>query len=275
MIKLSRKNIFSGIILVILVLLLSFSGVSYSEGTDLIPDRQLLEAVSEQLGLPGEEITTYDMLELSTLAASGVRELAGIRHAEKLERLRLENLDNFAETDPLFELENLEILEIVGSSIESDDLEGMSSLDNLEILRLKGNRIGNISPVTGLTGIRELHLTDNELIEIEGMEKLSSLQSLDLSNNHLISVVPLAELERLDYLDLSGNQLRSVEPLLKNEGLDKGDVILLHNNLLDFSPDSRNINNVKALKARGVDVTCLPQRTQVKSGDQKSNGNST
>ncbi len=275
MIKLNPKNNLTGIILVILALLFSFSGVSYSDGTDLIPDDQLLEAVSEQLGLPGEEITTYEMLELETLTAGDVKEFTGIRYAEQLKRLRLENLDHFAETDPLFELENIEVLEIVASSIESDDLEGLASLDNLEILRLKDNRIGDISPVTGLTGIRELHLADNELIEIEGLEKLSSLQSLDLSNNHLISVAPLAELKRLDYLDLSGNQLRSVEPLLKNEGLDKGDVILLHNNLLNFSRDSKNINNVKALKSRGIDVTCLPQRTQAKNGKQTADEDNT
>jgi len=270
---LNFKNNFSSVALFILVLLLAFPGLSYSEGTDLIPDDQLLEAVSEQLGLPGGEITTYDMLELGTLAASDVKELTGIRHAEQMERLRLENLDNFAEIDPLFELENLEVLEIVGSSIESKDLEELVRLDNLEILRLKGNRIGDISPVTGLTGIRELYLADNELIEIKGLEKLNSLQSLDLSNNHLINIAPLADLKHLGYLDLSGNQLRSVAPLLKNEGFDEDAVILLHNNLLDFSPKSKDINNVKALKSRGVNVTCLPQRTQVKDdGDQGSDG---
>lgn len=267
----SRKYSYALIYSVLLVILLSFSLVSFSKGTELIPDDHLLEAVSDQLGLSGEEITPYNMLDLVTLAASGVKDLSGIRHAENLERLRLENLDYFIETDPLFELENLEVLEIVRSSIETEDLEGLRSLEDLEILRLQNNRIGDVSPLGKLTSIRELYLANNEVVELKGIERLEDLEVLDLSGNHLISTEPLAGLKNLDYLDLSGNQLRSVKPLLKNEGLGKGDVIHVHNNLLDFSPNSENIQNVKALKSRGIQVTCLPQRTQVKVSGQKDN----
>lgn len=270
-IRLIRKNSYAPICSILLAILLSFSLVSFSKGTELIPDGHLLEAVSDQLGLSGEKITPYNMLDLGTLTASGVRDFSGIRHAENLERLRLEDLDYFVETDPLFELENLEVLEIVRSSIETGDLEGLGSLEDLEILRLQDNRIGDVSPLGKLTSIRELYLANNEVIELEGIGRLDYLQVLDLSGNHLISIEPLASLKNLDYLDLSGNQLKSVKPLLKNEGLSKGDVILIHNNLLDFSPNSENIQNVKALKSRGIDVTCLPQRTQVKISGRKNN----
>lgn len=266
-----RKDRYALIYSVLLAILLSFSLGSFSEGTELIPDGHLLEAVSDQLGLSGEEITPYNMLDLVSLTASGVKDLSGISHAENLERLRLENLDYFVETDPLSELENLEVLEIVRSSVETEDLEGLEALEDLEILRLTDNRIGDIFFLGDLTSIKELYLANNEVVELEGIERLEDLQVLDLSGNHLISTEPLVGLKNLDYLDLSGNQLKSVKPLLKNEGLDKGDVIHIHNNLLDFSPNSENIQNVKALKSRGIQVTCLPQRTQVKVSGQKDN----
>lgn len=256
---------------VLLVILLCFAGTAYTEGTDLIPDDELLEAVSYQLGLPGEKITAYNMLDLVTLSASYIDDLTGLQYAKNLERLRLDNLGNFTEIDPLLELENLEILTITGSSIESNDIEGLGELDQLEILRLSDNRIESIKPLGELPSLRELYLSKNEVIELDGVEKLESLQVLHIAGNHLISITPLAGLKNLNYLDLSGNQLKSVKPLLKNEGLDKGDVIHIHNNLLDFSPNSKNIQNVKTLKSRGVQVRYLPQRTQVKGPSQQEN----
>lgn len=254
-------------------IVLIFSTVPRAQGTDLLPDSHLAEAVSEELGIPVEEITAYNLLDLTELEVSNVNNLAGLLYAENLEKLFLEYLGHFAGLEIVFELEELERISLVNSRLRSNDIDGISELETLKVLRLDGNIIENLPSLEGLDELEILSLKDNEIVEITEINKLRSLKVLDLSDNHIKDLAPLINLDRLDRLDISGNRVTDVSPLLKNEGLQEKDIVYLQNNFLDFPPGSRDHRNVKALKSRGVNVTYFPQRTQKRrvNNSQESN----
>ncbi len=256
------ENSFIVSVLITALMVSSFFGISLAGRTDLIPDPRLAEAISDELGVPAEEITPYHLLDLTELEAGGVKNLAGLLHAENIEKLTLKSLDHFARLEIVFELEELETLSVSDSRLRGVDIEEVSQLEELEELRLEGNKINQLPSFVGLGELEFLSLRNNEIVAIDELKVLRSIKVLDLSNNHIKDLSPLVELTRLHKLDLSGNRITELSPLLQNKGLGKGDVLYLQNNFLDFSPDSQDHENVKKLKAREIEITYLPQRTQ-------------
>lgn len=63
----------------------------------------------------------------------------------------------------------------------------------------------------------------------------------------------------LSKLDLRWNAISDISPLLENPGLGSGDTIMLEYNKLDVSPGSKAMEAIEALKARGANVSYIPQ----------------
>jgi len=105
-------------------------------------------------------------------------------------------------------------------------------LINLEELRLGTNKISDITPLVPLARLKILYLSNNEIKDLSAL-------------------TPLVNLERLS---LGRNQISDITPLLENGGLGDGDHLDLKNNNPDLSQNSEDIDVIRQLEDRGVQV---------------------
>jgi len=57
-------------------------------------------------------------------------------------------------------------------------------------------------------------------------------------------------------IHLNENQISDISALVENSGLGLGDRVWLENNNLDLGEGSEDMDNIRALEVRGVDVRC-------------------
>ena len=112
------------------------------------------------------------------------------------------------------------------------DLSGIEYCINLTVLNLWGNPTSDISPLASLTNLTMLNLMGNEISDLS----------------------PLASLTNLTWLYLHGNQISDISPLVENSGLGTGDIVILRLNNLDLSEGSEDLENIRQLEGRGVEV---------------------
>ncbi|GAY66552.1 hypothetical protein CUMW_249610 [Citrus unshiu] len=145
-----------------------------------------------------------------------------------LERLRYLNLSgaSFDGNVPLSfgNLSSLQILDLntfYYSSLESDDLEWLSSLSSSQYLNLEGvdlSKTGSswVQASNMLPSLSELHLPACGLFEFPPLSvvNFSSLLVLDLSSNDFNSSIPqwLFNISKLAHLDLSANNIQGNIP---------------------------------------------------------------
>ncbi|HHW73819.1 MAG TPA: leucine-rich repeat domain-containing protein, partial [Firmicutes bacterium] len=128
----------------------------------------------------------------------------------------------------------LETVKILGRSIK--ELEGFQQADNLRELNLRCNKIGDLSPLSGLTRLELLVAADNEIKDISRLNGpvLEGLKHLDLSINRIddLAVLDWKKLEALTHLDIRYNYI-------------------------DLQ-DSKVKKLIGDLRERGVEVLCEP-----------------
>ena len=85
------------------------------------------------------------------------------------------------------------------------DFTGLETAGNLEVLNIShlGVQKKNLSPISGLTGLRELYFTDSRISDVSPLAGLTNLSVLDLGGVQDISdISPLSKLTNLTKLDL-------------------------------------------------------------------------
>ena len=220
-----------------------------------IPDANLAAAIRAEIG---NTLTTRTMLNLTSLVAvnRGVRNLTGLEHAR-----------------------NLQILYLGGDIVDGQwvssnaisDVSPLSGLTQLRELYLDTNSISDVLPLSGLTQLTELYLSDNNISDVLPLSGLTQLTELDLSKNNISDVSPLSRLTQLRTLDLFENNISDVSPLSRLTQLRT--LLLFTNNISDVSSLSRLTQletlglrgnplnsasihtHIPALQARGVEVT--------------------
>lgn len=101
-------------------------------------------------------------------------------------------------------LEDMDEIEMAEAQI--DNLDGVEYCIHAETMDLSGNRIADLSPLWGLTSLKDLKLADNKICDIDALSSLHRLRSVDLSNNPIDDLSPLFELGMLEYVDLTDNK---------------------------------------------------------------------
>ena len=81
---------------------------------------------------------------------------------------------------------------------------------------------------------------------------------LELWKNQISDISPLSSLTSLTELILVENQISDVSPLVGNSGLGEGDEVWLEDNNLDLWEGSEDLEDIRALEDRGVEVTHDP-----------------
>ena len=151
---------------------------------------------------------------------------------------------------------NLRHLKVYNSRIK--DLTGLEHAHALIKLSLRkeinidrSSSISDVSPLAGLTHLRELRLSSHQLSDVSPLAGLTQLQVLQLSSNQLSDVLPLAGLTRLRELWLNFGQISDVSPLA---GLTQLQVLWLDGNVSDVSPLA-GLTQLRDLVLDGNDIS--------------------
>ena len=181
---------------------------------------------------PLSELTNLRTLILYDIGPSGLdAALLDISPLAGLTELRTLWLfwNSIADISPLAGLTNLSHLDLKGNRVS--DLSPLSGLKNLQTLNLSGMsyqitpkiwRVGlvppiltlfDISPLAGLTKLRDLHLEWNKITDVSPLANLQNLTTLNLEGNKITNVSPLANLQNLGRLHIEGNNISDISPL--------------------------------------------------------------
>ena len=198
-------------------------------------------------------LTNLTLLELGGNQINGITALAG------LTSLTMLNLDDnqISDVTALSGLTNLTGLRLNGNQISN--LAPLAGLTKLTTLDLGDNQISDISSLLGLMSLTELGLYQNEISDISSLTGLINLMYLYLDHNQINTIVSLASLTNLTQLELGNNQISDIAPLVSNAGIGSGDYVNVHENYLNLTPGSDDMQNIQALINRGVNVEYTPQ----------------
>ena len=152
-------------------------------------------------------------------------------HTLKVCLVKLEN------TDFLSHIPELKYLWLAGCGIE--DVSNISLCKTVRELRLPGNNISDITPLSTMT-LWDLFLPHNNISDISPLGDMLRLpEEIVLSFNNISDITPLsryARNEALAYLNLRNNNISDISPLADYTSI--GILSLSYNNITDFSPIS-------------------------------------
>lgn len=127
------------------------------------------------------------------------------RGVDFYDAIKLRQYGNLEIEFPSYYLEDVDEFELSRCNII--DLDGVQFCKHARIMDVSGNRIIDVTLLSGLTLLEELDLSDNKIGSIDSLSNLTNLRKIYLSNNQIEDITPLLELEMLDYADLTGNNI--------------------------------------------------------------------
>lgn len=112
----------------------------------------------------------------------------------------------------LFKDKNLEkeIRKVLGKPNEEITIE---DLKKIPVLTIEYKKIKQLDGIEYMTELKELKLTGNEIVDVSPLSKLKKLEKLWLDENKIRIVDPLLSLENIHYLELGNNEIRNIKPL--------------------------------------------------------------
>ena len=167
--------------------------------------------------------------------------------------------------DPIhvFEMESLTSLRIRNYNLR--DLTGFEFATNLTVLNLGSSKIGNswqnsnsftdLTPLVGLTNLKELNLNRASITDLSGLEGLTSLTWLDLTLTNITDISALAGLTNLTELYLGGNAITDVSPLSDLTNLT---TLYLWNNPVEDTSPLCTLQDQNPDLELDIEVTCGP-----------------
>ncbi len=160
-------------------------------------DRNLEQAVRDGLQKPVGDLTSEDLLQLTSLYAPNYRitDLSGLEAAS-----------------------NLSILNVTQNEITNAN--ALVALPQLTSLNVSYNYVRNLSPILGLTNLTSLFLEGNGIETVPGLGDVRKLAELDLAYNHIRDPVPLRWLTSLRSLNMTGNPISSLAALCQMTNLE-------------------------------------------------------
>lgn len=184
--------------------------VFYPEKDDVIQDPALHWAVRAAMNITGEK----RKLTKEDVASSYVKYISYEQSSHP---------ENFTDWKMPWYVESLEGLQYATSARQIDigytankpgqkirDLSPISGLTQLDQLFLKGDGIDDISALKNLTNLTSLWLNENQIQDISAVQGMKKLSQLSLCGNKLTDVQAAMDLPRLRSLDLSRNAIETL-----------------------------------------------------------------
>jgi len=103
--------------------------------------------------------------------------------------------------------------EIILKYSNISDISPLAGLTNLKELNLWANKISDLTPLAGFTNLRNLELVDNKISDLTPLVGLTNLKILHLSKNNISDLTPLAGLINLEVLSSRNNNISDLSPL--------------------------------------------------------------
>ena len=202
----------------------------------ILSDQQILINQTPRWDLEPEENGTDYIWRGKTYTESVSMNLDDLVNLLDLHTLKvcLVELEN---TDFLSHIPELKYLWLAGCGVE--DVSNIALCKTVRELRLPGNNISDISPLSTMT-LWDLFLPHNNISDISPLGDMLRLpEEIVLSFNNISDITPLsryARNEALAYLNLRNNNISDISPLADYTSI--GILSLSYNNITDFSPIS-------------------------------------
>ncbi|WP_018250211.1 InlB B-repeat-containing protein [Orenia marismortui] len=242
-------------------------------GERLIKDKNLEEAIREEINKPEGILTKEDLEQITKLEAEDceIKSLEGLEYLKNLEHL---NLNNNGILDPsvVCLLEDLKTVNLknnkINEAIFAKEMKSLQELDlssnNLKILDFGGDGSGSgggLKFSKAPKNLKSLKLGDNKITDIDSLFRelndLGNLQLLDLSGNLINSISNIVEYsdrmeETLRELNLSNNQLSDIGAVSNFRSLE---VLNLNNNNIKEIDPVKKLDNIITLELASNDLT--------------------
>ncbi|HPS81242.1 MAG TPA: leucine-rich repeat domain-containing protein, partial [Candidatus Limiplasma sp.] len=101
------------------------------------------------------------------------------------------------------------------------DLSPLQGLTNLKQLFLTRNEISDLTPLQGLTSLMTLHFGGNQVRDLTAIKALTEIQSLHIWGNEISDLSPLQEMKNLKELYIFDNPIQDITPLLNVKKLEE------------------------------------------------------
>ena len=92
-------------------------------------------------------------------------------------------------------------------------LEGLQFATNLEELRLRGNPLSDLSPLSGLTTLKEVELSGESLSDLSPLAGLINLEGIGFWKTSISNLSPLSGLTKLKWLVFNNSPVSDLSPL--------------------------------------------------------------
>lgn len=115
--------------------------------------------------------------------------------------------------------------ELVLSTQEIDDLDGIQYCTHLRGLDLSNNQIDNIYELQFLENLEELDISHNHIHSIDELAEIHSLIIVYLDQNNIEDISPLLQLPALEFVSVIGNPLSSMQPI---DALQENGVVIVY-----------------------------------------------
>ncbi|MBD3195903.1 MAG: hypothetical protein GF317_12650, partial [Candidatus Lokiarchaeota archaeon] len=126
-----------------------------------------------------------------------------VKYCEKVEKGEIKTIQIHGKSIELFEdeliLKNNKIKDL-------KEIEGLFELSNLQVLDLSHNHLENVDGIENLSSLRVLNLSHNRIKETKGIEKLQKLEELRLYGNGISEFPEKKVLKNLTLIDLDSKR---------------------------------------------------------------------
>ena len=171
-------------------------------------------------------------------------------------------------TGPIRTSDIISITEIRAEEKGIVSLVGLEAFTSLQVLHIRGNRVQDLSPIAGLSGMITITASGNSISDIDPLGNLTNLGTLTLGDNQIAEIGVLASLPNLVSLYLNGNRITSISALTSLTGLTH--LFLAANLLTDVGP-IQGLTNLTALSLelnQISDLAPLVANTGLAAGDE-------
>jgi hypothetical protein len=223
-------------------------------------DTAVETAIRHAIGKPSGQIFTSELWGVETLVfdqtAADYQTLDDLRYCTALRTIRLLGLHGSCDISAVFSLEELRVVSFDSMGVDSFNLKGIDALKKLTELYLPNNRIGAVTPLTGMISLTALDLSSNSVLDLSPLSGLTALRTLRLSQNAVSGVSPLSQLTAITSLDLDRNRIRSLSGLENMDRLQSLDVSYNHD--LSSLDEIAGLTALSGLYASNCGIRSVP-----------------
>lgn len=182
-----------------------------------------------------KELNIYDSKDLTNIEF--------LSNMKQLTYLKLNNVPNVHDYQPLKHLMNVKELYLIYSGLTEKDLNSLPEMDSVESLILNDNRIVSLGNFPKMKNLKYLILSYNPLIEVNILpDKTPNLKHLDLRSTKIADLNKLSGVNNIESITLLYTNVKRISPLKEYKNL----------KFINIIPD--DVEDLDAFKDSSVEI---------------------